>query len=65
MLLILMSQCSYHVIKGVVTTLAGSADEGGANGNGSEAWFNEPLGLWFDEKHQSVLVCDYYNNKLK
>ena len=52
-------------IKGMVTTLAGSADKGDANGNGSRARFNVPLGLWFDEKHQSLLVCDAGNNKLK
>ena len=65
MLLILMSQCSYHVIKGEVSTLAGSADKGDANGNGNGARFNTPLGLWFDEKHQSLLVCDFGNGKLK
>ena len=65
MLLILMSQCSHHVIKGEVSTLAGSADKGDANGNGNRARFNEPKGLWFDEKHQSLLVCDAGNNKLK
>ena len=64
-LLILMSQCSHHVIKGEVSTLAGSADIGDANGNGNRARFNEPKGLWFDEKHQSLLVCDYFNDKLK
>ena len=64
-LLILMSQCSHHVIKGEVSTLAGSADEGDANGNGNRARFNVPLGLWFDEKHQSLLVCDWGNSKLK
>ena len=65
MLLILMSQCSYHVIKGKVSTLAGSADRGDANGNGNGARFNVPAGLWFDEKHQSLLVCDAGNSKLK
>ena len=65
MLLILMSQCSHHVIKGEVSTLAGSAEEGDANGNGNRARFNEPAGLWFDEKHQSLLVCDVGNGKLK
>ena len=65
MLLILMSQCSYHVIKGEVSTLAGSAAEGDANGNGNGARFTVPMGLWFDEKHQSLLVCDAGNSKLK
>ena len=65
MLLILIPQCSYHVIKGEVSTLAGSADKGDANGNGNAARFNTPLGLWFDEKHQSLLVCDFGNGKLK
>ena len=65
MLLILMSQCSYHIIIGRVSTLAGSVFEGDANGNGSRARFNEPKGLWFDEKHQSLLVCDNWNHKLK
>ena len=48
-----------------VSTLAGSADEGDANGNGNRARFNAPMGLWFDEKHQSLLVCDVGNGKLK
>ena len=65
MVLILMSQCSHHVIKGEVSTLAGSADKGDANGNGHGARFNVPVGLWFDEKHQSLLVCDFGNGKLK
>ena len=65
MLLILIPQCSYHVIIGRVSTLAGSAAEGDANGNGNRARFNVPMGLWFDEKHQSLLVCDYLNDKLK
>ena len=53
------------VIKGEVSTLAGSADAGDANGNGNRARFTTPTGLWFDEKHQSLLVCDRWNNKLK
>ena len=65
MLLILMSQCSYHVIKGEVSTLAGSADARDANGNRNGARFNTPKGLWFDEKHKSLLVCDSGNGKLK
>ena len=56
---------SAHIIKGMVTTLAGSGDEGDTNGNGNGARFNAPLGLWFDEKHQSLLVCDSGNGKLK
>ena len=51
--------------KGEVSALAGSADIGDANGNGNGARFNASLGLWFDEKHQSLLVCDRWNNKLK
>ena len=65
MLLSLISRCSYHVIQGEVTTLAGSTDKGDVNGNGNGARFNDPVGLWFDEKHQSLLVCDYWNSKLK
>ena len=53
------------LIIGEVSTLAGSADKGDANGNGNGARFNVPLGLWFDEKHQSLLVCDWGNSKLK
>ena len=54
-----------YVIIGEVSTLAGSADKGDANGNGNGARFNVPAGLWFDEKHQSLLVCDGMNSKLK
>ena len=45
--------------------MAGSEDEGDVNGNGNRARFYFPYGLWFDEKHQSLLVCDRFNNKLK
>ena len=63
----LFSYCNAHImfIEGEVSTLAGSAGTGDVNGNGNGARFNVPLGLWFDEKHQSLLVCDHWNNKLK
>ena len=51
--------------KGEVSTLAGSADKGDAIGNANGARFKKPLGHCFDEKHQSLLVCDWGNNKLK
>ena len=42
--------------------LAGSAGKGDANENGNGVRFNAPAGLWFDEKHQSLLVCDFWNS---
>ena len=61
---ILLHNANYINI-GEVSTLAGSVDKGDVNGNGNGARFNAPLGLWFDEKHQSLLVCDSGNSKLK
>ena len=44
---------------GEVSTLSVFAD-----GNGKTATFSNPQGICFDEKSQSVLVCDYINDKL-
>ena len=52
-------------IQGVVSTIAGSGIKRDADGTGIAARFDGPRGLCFDEKHQSLLVCDYSNNKIK
>ena len=35
------------------------------DGKGGSARFKRPFGICFDEKHQSLLVCDYLNHKVK
>ena len=50
---------------GDVSTLAGSGLQGHINGIGKNASFNYPWGLYFDEKDQSVLVCDYAGSKIR
>jgi hypothetical protein len=50
--------------KGEVTTLAG-CHKGFADGKGLEAKFAKPQGIIFDELDQSLVVCDFGNNKLR
>ncbi len=49
---------------GVVTTLAGNGTAGNADGTGSAARFNEPLGVTVDGAG-NVYVADYINNALR
>jgi len=49
---------------GVVTTLAGNGAAGNADGTGSAATFNEPLGVTVDPAG-NVYVADYINNALR
>ena len=49
---------------GVVTTLAGSGSAGSANGTGSAATFNEPIGVTVDAAG-NVYVADYINGMLR
>jgi sugar lactone lactonase YvrE len=49
---------------GVVTTLAGNGTAGNANGTGSAATFNEPLGVAADAAG-NVYVADYINSSLR
>ena len=44
--------------------MAGSS-EGFADGTGKNAKFSIPHGMCFDERSQSLLVCDYKNSKLR
>ena len=50
---------------GEVSTLAGSGSPGHIDGIGKTAAFNNPWGLFFDEKDQSVIVCDLSNSKIR
>jgi len=49
---------------GVVTTIAGNGTAGNADGTGSAARFNEPLGLTVDAAG-NIYVADYINNVLR
>jgi hypothetical protein len=50
---------------GAVSTIAGSGEYGFSDGTGHAARFNCPIGICYDEYSQSMLVCDYGNNKLR
>ena len=50
---------------GEVSTLAGSGSPGHIDGIGKSASLNYPWGLYFDEKDQSVIVCDSSNSKIR
>lgn len=49
---------------GIVTTLAGSATAGSADGIGASASFNNPLGIAVDA-NENVYVADYSNNMIR
>jgi sugar lactone lactonase YvrE len=49
---------------GVVTTLAGSGQQGSANGPGASASFNAPVGVAVDSKG-NVYVTDYGNDMIR
>lgn len=48
----------------VVTTFAGSATSGSANGTGAAAQFNLPFGLALDGSG-NIIVADYFNHKIR
>jgi sugar lactone lactonase YvrE len=50
--------------KGEVNTFAGSGEEGYANGTGTEAQFNGPVGLVFD-KAGNLYVADMGNHRIR
>ena len=49
---------------GVVTTVAGNGTPGNANGTGTAAQFNEPLGIVVDGSG-NLFVADYINNLIR
>ena len=65
-----MKTCSLYFFStlmtttGEVSTLAGS-ESGFADGNGEAAEFRDPIGICFDQNSQSLLVCDFNNEKLR
>jgi hypothetical protein len=50
---------------GIVTTLAGTGAQGIANGLGSAATFNAPLGVAVDAAGANVYVADWQNNVVR
>jgi hypothetical protein len=50
---------------GEVSTVAGTSKAGFADGPLKSALFKSPLGIYFDEIEQSLLVCDCENSRLR
>ena len=50
--------------EGIVTTLAGSGEEGAEDGEGGAASFNEPRDVAVDA-NGTVYIADYYNHKIR
>jgi len=50
---------------GEVSTLAGSAMSGFADGNGRDAKFKNLCGLAYEDENKSLLVCDCANNSIR
>lgn len=57
--------CSLTVTQGEVSTIAGSGNRGFSDGIGKSAILNNPIGVYFDGKDQSLIICDLSNNKLR
>lgn len=65
-----VSDCCNHVIRritpqGTVSTFAGSHSAGFRDGKGKSAKFNNPRGIFFNDKNQCLLVCDYGNCRIR
>jgi DNA-binding beta-propeller fold protein YncE len=56
---------SEFICSGEVTTIAGSGKKGLVDGDLKSAQFKYPRGIFFDSIEQSLLVCDFGNNKLR
>ena len=54
-----------HCHLDTVTTFAGSGTGGAANGNGSNASFNNPIGLCLNPNDECMYVCDYNSNTIR
>eukprot|EP00026_Physarum_polycephalum_P008616 Phypoly_transcript_08708.p1 GENE.Phypoly_transcript_08708~~Phypoly_transcript_08708.p1 ORF type:complete len:482 (+),score=78.49 Phypoly_transcript_08708:80-1447(+) len=52
-------------LQGKVSTLAGSGKPGHADGEKKTAKFDGPFGISFHYPTQSLIVCDFNNNKVK
>ena len=52
-------------MSGEVSTLSGSTEGGDVDGTGKAVRFNRLAGIYFDERLQTLLVCDLLNHKVK
>lgn len=50
---------------GLVSTFAGSVNDGHRDGNGTSANFNHPYSLVFDPLSGNIIVADTYNNMIR
>ena len=54
-----------EIATGIVTTIAGSGNQGNIDGVGTAAWFNLPFGLTLDPTNSFLYVSDYFNQNIR
>ena len=52
------------LITGEVSTIAGLLNEENEEENEGKPWFSSPMGIFFDDEKQTLLVCDSLSDKL-
>ncbi len=62
--MIILRETFSHINTGIVRSI-GSGNKGLKDGIAEEAEFNTPSGISHSESDGSLLVCDYYNHKIR